>query len=97
MIAGKREFLNFEPWVVDRIEKLSNSFVRAILMYIETHLLKNIRSVTIASHKESVLEKAQLTVELMNKIFYTIMSKLKREEISQRNFELLKRIFKECC
>ena len=47
--------------------------------------------------KESVLEKAQLTIELLNKIFYSIMSKTKREDITARNFELLKRLFKDCC
>jgi CCR4-NOT transcription complex subunit 1 len=96
VIAGKREFLNFEPWIIDRIDKLSNSFVKAILSYVENYLLRNLRSAP-QTQKDNVLEKAQLTIELLNKIFYPIMSKLKREEISPRNFEMLKRIFKECC
>ena len=47
--------------------------------------------------KESILEKAQLTIELLNKIFYSIMSKIKREDLAIRNFELLKKLFKDCC
>lgn len=47
--------------------------------------------------KENILEKAQLTIELLNKIFYSIMSRTKREDMAPRNFEYLKRMFKECC
>jgi CCR4-NOT transcription complex subunit 1 len=78
VIAGKREFLNFEPWIIDRIDKLSNSFVKAILSYVENYLLRNLRTAPPAQ-KDNVLEKAQLTIELLNKIFYPIMSRLKRE------------------
>lgn len=90
IIAGKREFLNFEPWVIDRIEKVGNSFIKAILKYIDSNLIVNLkRNVSAAENKalkETILEKAQLTIELLNKIFYSIMSKTKREEITPRNF-----------
>ena len=55
VIAGKREFLNFEPWIIDRIEKLGNSFIKAMLIYIETHLIRNLKKMGHNGLKENIL------------------------------------------
>lgn len=34
ILAGKREFLHFEPWITDRIKNAGNPFLRATLGYI---------------------------------------------------------------
>lgn len=43
ILAGKREFLHFEPWITDRIKNIGNPFLKSILGYIEDHLLSPIR------------------------------------------------------
>jgi hypothetical protein len=64
ILAGKREFLHFEPWITDRIKNAGNPFLRATLAYIEDHLLAPIRKLIEAGQHfsyEVVLEKAQLS------------------------------------
>lgn len=64
ILAGKREFLHFEPWITDRIKNAGNPFLKAILAYIEDHLLTPIRKYMEAGQPlnyEVVLEKAQLS------------------------------------
>jgi CCR4-NOT transcription complex subunit 1 len=63
ILAGKREFLHFEPWITDRIKNAGNPFLRATLAYIEDHLLLPIRKYNEANQHfnyEIVLEKVIL-------------------------------------
>lgn len=68
--------------------------MKAILLYIDNNLMKPLKANTVQSHKENILENAQLSVELLNKIFFTIMTKVKKEDMSPRSFEYLKRMLK---
>lgn len=66
---------------------MGNSFIRAILNYIDEHLIQHLQlNPGNQQFKDTILDKAQLTIELLNKIFYSIMSKVKRENLAFRNF-----------
>ena len=35
ILAGKREFLNFDQWISERIRMVGNPFISALLGYVE--------------------------------------------------------------
>ena len=67
------------------------------MLYIDNYLIKKLKTASTNNNKDNILEKAQLNVELLNKIFFTVMNKTKKEEVSPRTIEYLRRMFKECC
>jgi len=100
ILAGKREFLHFEPWITDRIKNAGNPFLKATLGYIEDHLLIPIRKYIEAGQHFSydvMLEKAQLSKELLAFIFESIFLTTSSSKMTKRNLESLKRIYKEVC
>jgi CCR4-NOT transcription complex subunit 1 len=100
ILAGKREFLHFEPWITDRIKNIGNPFLKSILGYIEDHLLSPIRKLIETKQNfsyEFMLEKAQLSKELLAFIFESIFLTTSSSKMTKRNLESLKRIYKEVC
>ena len=100
ILAGKRQFLHFEPWITDRIKNAGNPFLKATLGYIEDHLLVPIRKYIEANQHfnyEVMLEKAQLSKELLAFIFESIFLTTSSSKMTKRNLESLKRIYKEVC
>jgi CCR4-NOT transcription complex subunit 1 len=98
ILAGKREFLHFEPWITDRIKNIGNPFLKSILGYIEDHLLSPIRKLIETKQNfsyEFMLEKAQLSKELLAFIFESIFLTTSSSKMTKRNLESLKRIYKE--
>ena len=61
ILAVKRDFLHIEQWLKDRIEKVGDDFILALLDYIKENLISHCKSNT--KNKESILEKSQLTFE----------------------------------
>ena len=44
ILAGKRDFLNFDQWVNDRIKQKGNEFVFYILDYIDKQIIQSANS-----------------------------------------------------
>ena len=89
ILAGKREFLHFEPWISDRIKNCGNPFLRAVLQYVEENLLIPIRLALKSTQNisyENFLEKAQLSKELLAFIFESIFLTTSSSKMSKRNF-----------
>ncbi len=43
VLAGKREFLNFDRWIQDRIKTAGSPFANTLLSYVEENVLLPVR------------------------------------------------------
>ena len=57
-----------------------DEFVIAILNYIENRFLKAMREGN-QNIRDQIMESAQLSVDILNRVFFTIMAKIKNEEM----------------
>ena len=42
ILAGKRDFLHYDQWLVDRIKNIGTPFIKALLKYMKEHILSPI-------------------------------------------------------
>ena len=95
ILAVKRDFLHIEQWLKDRIEKVGDDFVEALLTYIKDNLIAHCKSNTTAT-KENVLEKSQLSLESLAVIFENLVNAKhnKNPKISLNTEEEIKTVYK---
>ena len=95
ILAVKRDFLHIEQWLKDRIEKVGDEFVEALLTYIKDNLIAHCKSNTTAT-KENVLEKSQLSLESLAVIFENLVNAKhsKNPKISLNTEEEIKIVYK---
>lgn len=43
ILAGKRDFLHYDQWLVDRIKNIGTPFIKALLKYMKEHILTPIQ------------------------------------------------------
>ena len=73
LLAIKRDFLHLEHWIKDRISAGKDTFVRALLEYLEKNITEVIKDMTDARNIEAVFEKAQVTKESLAVIFEKLL------------------------
>lgn len=62
-LASKKELLNLEQWMKDRMRKAGEDFLETFINYIQINLLDKCKDNTI--QKETLLEKANLSLETL--------------------------------
>ena len=86
LLAIKRDFLNMDQWLSERISTIGDDFIESLLDYIKENIISQCREVTSNSAKENVLEKSQLNLENLAQIFENLTpNKIgKNQNISKR-------------
>ena len=94
ILAVKRDFLHIEQWLKDRIEKVGDDFINALLTYIKDNLIAHCKANT--TTKENILEKSQLSLESLAVIFENLVNAKpsNNPKISQKTEEEIKEVYK---
>lgn len=92
ILAVKRDFLHMEQWLKDRINKVGDDFIEAILNYIKINLFAHCKGNS--TNKENVLEKAQLSLESLAIILETLIGIHSNNKISKRINEEIIGVYK---
>ena len=71
-------------------------FVIALLTYIDNKFLKIMKEGN-QNLRDQTMQSAQLSIDILNRIFFTIMAKIKNEEMDPKANDLLKQVYKETC
>ena len=91
--AAKRDKLNLKQWLEERISKVEDEFIEAILDYIK----KNLISQCTGNSNNNLLEKAQLTSESLAIILESVIKSCETNKLSQKTkkycIEIYKNIF----
>ena len=88
--AAKRDFLNLKKWFKERINKVDDEFIEAILSYIQKNLISQIG----AGANNSLLENAQLSLESIAIILENVMRSCDSDKLSQKTKIQSQEIFK---
>lgn len=94
ILAVKRDFLHIEQWLKERIEKVGDDFIKALLTYIKDNLIAHCKANT--TTKENILEKSQLSLESLAVIFENLVNAKPstNPKISQKTEEEIKEVYK---
>ena len=88
--AAKREYLNLKQWLEERITKVEDEFIEAILNYIK----KNLISQCSGNSNSGILEKAQLTSESLAIILENVIRSCDTNKLSQKTKKYCQEICK---
>ena len=88
--AAKREYLNLKQWLEERISKVEDEFIEAILNYIK----KNLISQCTGNSNSGILEKAQLTSESLAIILENVIRSCDTNKLSQKTKKYCQEIYK---
>jgi len=88
--ASKRDYLNLKQWLEERINKVDDEFIEAILNYIK----KNLISQCSGNPTINVLEKAQLTSESLAIIIENVIKCFNTNKLSQKTKKYFEEIYK---
>jgi len=71
VLAGKRDFLHFDAWMIDRIKAVGEPFIISLLSYLDESIVKKSKDPVAAASDtpEKRLEKSYLSVEKLAAIF----------------------------
>ena len=69
ILAVKRDFLHIDQWLAERIRNVGDDFIIALLNYIKENIINQCKEINSLLHKESILEKCQLSIESIAIIF----------------------------
>ena len=72
--ASKRNFINLKQWFKERINKVDDEFIEAILSYIQKNLISQIGT----GVNNTLLENAQLSLESFKKYLKTFLNFMKK-------------------
>jgi len=103
ILAGKREFLHFDQWLNERVRTVGDPFVNALLAYVEDNLinpvleivsrLQNPSPAVLTQNAETVLEKAQLTIEILTIIFESLLVEHSPDKLTGKNRHKLQELY----
>lgn len=99
ILAGKREFLYFDQWLNERIKTIGDPFTTALIGYIDDNIIIPIKEIILFRSQngaqnnnsmlqnayEGVLEKAQLTMEIITIIFESLLVEQSTEKLTPKN------------
>lgn len=88
LLAIKRDFLHLEHWIKDRISAGKDSFVKALLDYLEKNIADLIRETNDPRLIESIFEKAQVTKESLTVIFEKLMESQIHSDLQKKVNEI---------
>ena len=91
IFAAKRESLNLEQWLKERISKIGDEFLEALLDYIKKNLIQQAGN---SNNKGGVLEKAQLNLESLAIILDNIIRSRSTIKLSQKTQKYIQEIYK---
>ncbi|CAD8056662.1 unnamed protein product [Paramecium sonneborni] len=87
ILAGKREYLNFDIWLNERIKSQGIPFVNVLLQYIDENVIQQIKEYQLKSglpsgqlgqmqmqQLDQILDKGQLKLEMITIIFEQLMN-----------------------
>ena len=93
ILSVKRDFLHIEQWLKERISKVGNEFIEAILNYLNVYIIVNCKGNN--PNKENILEKAQLSIESLAYILENLIKATNSNKISTRIKTEITKIYKE--
>ena len=91
IFAAKRESLNLEQWLKERINKVGDEFLEALLDYIKKNLIQQTGN---TNNKCGILEKAQLNLESLAIILDNIIRSRTSVKLSQKTQKYIQEIYK---
>jgi len=104
ILSAKRDYLRLEQWLSERINTVGDDFIAALLSYLKENVINQCKDVTNQVQKENILEKSQLSLDSLAKIFENLsgsriknnpkVSKYMQSEISQ-TFHPIMELFEE--
>jgi len=104
ILSAKRDYLRLEQWLSERISTVGDDFIAALLNYLKENVINQCKDVTNQVQKENILEKSQLSLDSLAKIFENLsgskvknnakVSKYMQSEISQ-TFHPIMELFEE--
>ena len=86
--ASKRDYLNLKQWLEERINKVEDEFIEAILNYINKNLISQC-----TGNSNGILEKAQLTSESLAIILESIIKSCDTNKLSQKTKKMSKEVY----
>lgn len=69
LLAVKRDFLHINQWLSERISTVGEEFIECLLDYIRNNVIKQCNETLTNEEKKNILDKSQLTVEILAIIF----------------------------
>lgn len=88
--ASKREYLDLKKWLEERLNKVDDEFIEAILYYIKNNVISQCNG----NSNMNILEKAQLTSESLAIIIENIFKSSSNNKLSQKTEKLFEEILK---
>ena len=88
--ASKRNFINLKQWFKERINKVDDEFIEAILSYIQKNLISQIGT----GVNNTLLENAQLSLESLAIILENVLRSCDSDKLSQTTKNQCQEIFK---
>jgi hypothetical protein len=81
ILAVKRDFLHIDQWLSERIRNVGDDFIIALLNYLKENIINQCKEINSLLHKESILEKCQLSIESIAIIFENLsQNKIKNNQ-----------------
>ena len=80
IFASKRNFINLKQWLTERMNKVDDDFIEAILYYIKKNLISQIDT----GSNNILLDNAQLSSESVAIIFENVMKSCDTDKLSQK-------------
>ena len=81
IFAAKRDFLNLKQWLKERINRVNDEFIEAILFYIQKNLISQEEK---GNYSNNLLENAQLTSESLATIIEYLILSCETGKLSQK-------------
>ena len=96
IFASKRDFLNLKQWLKERINKVDDEFIEAILYYIKKNIISQVGSGSNNNNNNNnnLLENAQLSSESIAIILENVMRSCDTDKLSQKTKNHCKEVFK---
>ena len=97
IFASKRDFLNLKQWLKERINKVDDEFIEAILFYIKKNLISQVGSCSNGknnTNNNNLLENAQLSLETIAIILENVMRSCDTDKLSQKTKIHCQEVFK---
>ena len=90
IFASKKDSLNLKQWLEERINKVEDEFIEAILKYIKNNILSKIGDPS----NTGILEKAQLSRESLAIILENLIKSCDSNKLSQKTINECKEVYK---
>lgn len=94
VLAAKKEQLNLEQWLTERVKTAGNQFVTAVIKYINDNVIEPCNHSS-DMHPDGVLERANLSLETLPLIFQLLLNPNVESKLSPKNRGLVNDKYRE--